>query len=122
MRRHLNERTGITTDIYPVGWLRTFILCKSLLLNPRRVPVKRVKLVKTALRAQWKFMVEYCVREKRWHDLKNCFNGYLAEHNTCRHNAGHAWSKKRALQKVERICELDTWAEREAVFGDPTTF
>lgn len=121
--RHVdtNERTGIVTDIYPVGWLRTLLFCKRLSVNSKRRPLKRVKLIKIALRARWIFM-EYCIKEKKWHDLKNCFNGYLAEHRGCRHNAGHAWSQKRALAQVERICEIDSWAKREAEFGDPRTF
>lgn len=105
MRSVLGPKTGQRTDIYPVGVLRTAIFIKRLATNPKRLPAKRIRLIKLALKAEKRFLWDYCVKEHRWRSLRNSFNGYLAEHEHGGHNAGRAWTKAKAMERVERICE-----------------
>ena len=75
----------IHTDIYPVGLLSD--------IKRRRVR-----------RGVSSFLIGYCIRGRRWRSARNYFNGYLAEHEGCHHNAGKGWTKRAAVRRVERLC------------------
>lgn len=70
----------VTTDVYAVGFL-------SDLREARRSGNWRAKL--RWFRRSWR-------RRSYW-------NGFLAEHEACPHNAGRGWTRHAACRRVERI-------------------
>lgn len=92
----------VVTDIYPVGVLQAVQIVWRALTVPtlrgKRVGIVRseVRRVRTYLSAQ--------ARAHNWRAVRNHFNGYLAEHDRCAHNAGRGWTKRAAERRVERIC------------------
>lgn len=43
------------------------------------------------------------VRTRKWRELRNYFNGYLAEHHDGNSNAGRGWTKRAARRRLRRI-------------------
>jgi hypothetical protein len=72
----------IETDVYAVGLLRDW-------LHARRTGEYRLR---------WRWFCRSWRRRSYW-------NGYLAEHAQCAHNAGRGWTKRAASRRVARICE-----------------
>ena len=73
------------TDVYPVG------LLKDVQYHRLRYGLRH-------------YVWGYCIKGRRWRALRNYFNGYLAEHRGCAHNAGRGWTKKAALRRVRTLC------------------
>ena len=44
------------------------------------------------------------LKQRKWRELRNYFNGYLAEHDGHPHNAGRGWTKRAAIRRVDRLC------------------
>jgi hypothetical protein len=76
----------IETDIYPVGLLSD---------------IKR-RRVRYGVRS---YLIGHCLRGRRWRAARNYFNGYLAEHQGCHHNAGKGWTKRAADRRAVHLCE-----------------
>lgn len=114
VRGIVNEETGVVTDVYPVGVLKA-LQCAGRCLYKKGIDA-RVSRARRYLRMEARRLTYY-LKKREWRNLKNSFNGYLAEHRTCRHNAGRAWTKTTAYRRVERICELDTHARRVGALG-----
>lgn len=74
----------MNTDVYPVGLLSDWRRGRTL----------------TGVRH---FLWDYAIKGRRWRAVRNYFNGYLAEHKGCGHNAGRGWTKTAARRRVERI-------------------
>lgn len=77
----------IKTDVYPVGALRD----------------ARANRLRSGVRH---YLWRYAIRGRRWRSARNYFNGWLAEHEGCHHNAGRGWTKRAARRRVERIHAL----------------
>lgn len=73
----------IREDIYPVGILEA-------------IKHHRIK-------AELRFLRDR-LRERNWRAIRNAFNGYLAEHDGCPHNAGKGWTRRAASRRVNRLC------------------
>jgi hypothetical protein len=94
----------VIVDIYPVGVLATLKRCKMIATKPWHKEERWVK-IKRAIKTEWYFIWNYGIKGRRWRTVRNTFNGYLAEHqHPCSHNAGTAWSRKRALARSNAIC------------------
>lgn len=76
------SETRSSVDVYPVGLFRD--------LKHRRYRGGRRYLLGQ-------------VRCHNWRAVRNYFNGYLAEHATEPVNAGHGWTRRRALADLDRI-------------------
>lgn len=68
------------TLVYPVGALRDWQEARRGL----------------GWRNRWRWFTRSWRRRSYW-------NGYLAEHAGCPHNAGRGWTRRAALRRVERI-------------------
>lgn len=85
-------------DIYPVGVLA------DLIRLGRAIRSRQPQLIRWALGKCW-YEVRYLaqkVRYRQWRELKNAFNGYLAEHRTRGYRCGHGWTRRRALRDLYR--------------------
>ncbi|HEY9660818.1 MAG TPA: hypothetical protein V6C65_20375 [Allocoleopsis sp.] len=88
----MNNNQSDHVDIYPVGLLYDI----QLLIGQRRArKVKNLRYLKP-----WRnFFKSFRRSMKR----RSYFNGYLAELAGAEISAGHGWTKKRALNSLERI-------------------
>ncbi|MGK5677486.1 hypothetical protein [Actinoplanes sp. URMC 104] len=93
--------TGTEIDVYPVGWLKELQLFRRALHagpDARRWAAGR-------LRRQARSNLRH-IRRRQWRDLKNTFNGYLAEPYefpagvTC---CGTGWTRARARRDLDRL-------------------
>lgn len=92
-------------DVYPVGILRSMIDSRNNLrawfwhaAATRPVP-GYLRLTLRLMRSQ--------IEQRKWHDLRNNFNGFLAEPLTwpaggTLHRCGSGWTRKRAIRDLER--------------------
>lgn len=92
-------------DVYPVGILRSMIDSRNELRAWSRHAVA-VGPVHGYLRLTLRLMRSQ-VQQRKWHDLKNNFNGYLAEPRTwpeggTLRRCGSGWTRGRALRDLER--------------------
>ena len=71
-------------DVYPVGLLSD--------------------LKRGRLRYGIKHYLWHQIKRQDWRAVRNYFNGYLAEHDGCHHNAGRGWTQHRAMGRASRIC------------------
>lgn len=87
-------------DVYRVGWL-------DALYYASRVARTRPRGIRVALgqiRAQARCNLRQA-RRREWRDLRNTFNGYLAEPTPFPERmtrCGSGWTKKRAMRSLER--------------------
>lgn len=79
-------------SIYSVGLLHDLALFVH---DPDRKAASR--RLRSSLRAEWGRM-----KDGRWREAKNYFNGYLAEHDTLGTRAGTGWTRGRAYRDLER--------------------
>lgn len=94
-------------DVYPVGWLKAILgvwraYTRHLPADARR-PIRRHAL--RALRGQLSNTVRHA-RNRRWRELKNEFNGYLAEPTPLPaglRRCGSGWTKRRAVRRLDRM-------------------
>jgi len=86
-------------DIYAVGWLKTFRSAWRCLTLPELAGHRRNAW--RELRRGWRYMA-YQARRRNWRAVKNCFNGYLAEHRHLGTRCGTGWTKRRALRDLHR--------------------
>lgn len=85
-------------DVYPVGWLAVLLgLGRSLRARHRQA----IAFSLGKIRYQWRLTVDRA-RAGKWREIRNSFNGYLAEHHALGSRAGHGWTKKRALRDLNR--------------------
>jgi hypothetical protein len=47
------------------------------------------------------------IKAHNWRAVRNYFNGWLAEHEGCHHNAGRGWTEKAACRRALAICERE---------------
>ena len=84
-------------DVYPVGWLAAFRRMRhhhKPRNRPRHWPISQ----------EWHYMVRQA-KAGHWKDVKNCFNGYLAEPSEFPPGltrCGTGWTRKRALRDLDR--------------------
>lgn len=72
-------------DTYPVGWMAV------------------VRTTWNLLKHEWWYF-RRMFREQNWRAIRNTFNGFLAEHPGCQHNAGRGITPKSAIRRVDKIC------------------
>ena len=86
-------------DVYAVGWLAV------LLGLGRAVRARHPRAVAFAFDKawqEWRFVVR-AARAGRWREVRNTFNGYLAEMTPCLGSrCGHGWTRRRALRDLYR--------------------
>lgn len=88
------------TDVYAVGLLRDLSQASHVLRRGR--PGARVRNAVLALR-RIPATLKREMRGRNWRGLRSYFNGYLAEHDGCRHNAGRGWTRRTAGRSVARL-------------------
>lgn len=89
-------------DVYPVGWLAVLRRARRAVFGPRFREVRRHALA--GLKYQARSTVRH-IRNRQWRDLKNEFNGYLAEPHHWPdglHRCGCGWTKARAMRSLRR--------------------
>ena len=89
-------------DIYAVGVLHTIITVWRCLFMPG-IPA-RWTVMRREIRKERHYIWAYCIKQRKWRALKNCFNGYLAEHRHGLHNCGTGWTKNRAFRRSMKLC------------------
>jgi hypothetical protein len=105
--------TDLKIDVYPVGALSR-LLSAWRFLTVRKFPAAvgpptlawRIERAYISLRYIWQTVVRHA-RRRQWRDLKNTFNGYLAEPyefppGDYTRRCGTGWTKRRALRSLER--------------------
>lgn len=105
----MSERTEYR-DTYPVGVLKMLQISGRALTHPG-LRGKRLAIVRREFRSEWRFIIGYCIKGRRWRALRNTFNGYLSEHRHGGHDAGRGWTMRAAQRRVERICRASAPAE-----------
>lgn len=96
----------MTIDVYPVGALREIKMFWRAYVT-RRKHLSDVAR-RHARRNVWNLLKIHVIRnikQRRWRELKNTFNGYLAEPTPFpehMHRCGSGWTKRRALRSLER--------------------
>lgn len=93
-------------DIYRVGVLRNlYAAWRSLTCNPPpSVTWNKWDRARQNLRIAVSSPLRH-IRNRQWHELKNDFNGYLAEPTPWPEGAtrcGSGWTKRRALRSLQR--------------------
>ncbi len=103
-------------DVYPVGVLADLKRAwRALTLPTGRFPAAlsspvtpswRLSQARYMLRHSWRTVVRQ-VKARKWRDLKNAFNGYLAEPDVFppgnyRRRCGTGWTQRRALRSLHR--------------------
>lgn len=96
----------MNVDVYPVGALREIqafwrahVTSRTLLPDVARAHTRR------NLRNFVKVHAVRNLRQRRWHELKSSFNGYLAEPTPWPDGltrCGSGWTRKRALRSLRR--------------------
>lgn len=95
-----DDRT--TIDVYPVGVLSALRRARGYMRRDRK------DLALRTLRQEWDLLHRQ-ISKRDWHNLRQSFNGYLAEVNYppdgLRHNrCGRGWTKRRAMRSLgERL-------------------
>lgn len=92
-------------DVYPVGWLSTLRRAGRAFVTRRRLSVIR-RHAWFDLRRLTKLTV-HRIRTRQWRELKNSFNGYLAEphhwpEDGSLRRCGSGWTRRRALRSLRR--------------------
>jgi hypothetical protein len=72
----------ITTNVYKVGLFSDFARYRS--------------------HGEWRHFRYWFARP--W-SRRSYWNGYLAEHEGCAHNAGRGWTRRAAARRAWKICE-----------------
>ena len=93
----LNRDGDAFCDVYPVGLFRD-VWQAWIFREPHRIRYG-LRYLRTQAAA------------RNWRACRNYFNGYLAEHDGCPHNAGKGWTKRAARRRVERMCAETIEAE-----------
>lgn len=92
-------------DVYPVGWLREIQVMWRSHVSVRGQVTRLVRNhVRRNVRGQLRQTIAN-IQRGRWRELKNQFNGYLAEPTPWPegvHRCGSGWTKKRALRSLRR--------------------
>lgn len=89
--------------MYPVGWLSTLRRVGRALVTRRHLRQVR-RFAWLDIRRQVKLTL-YRIRHRRWRELKNSFNGYLAEPHHWpdgMHRCGSGWTRRRAMRSLRR--------------------
>ena len=95
-------------DVYPVGWLSTLRRVGRALFTRRHVRgIRRMAWFDVRRQAA---LTLHRVRHGQWRELKNSFNGYLAEPHHWPDNwpdgkprrCGSGWTQRRALRSLQR--------------------
>lgn len=93
-------------DVYPVGLLREIkMLWRASVTRRSALPDVARKHAWRNLRNCFRIHIWRNIRNRRWHELKNTFNGYLAEPTPFPEGlrrCGSGWTKRRALRSLER--------------------
>jgi len=89
-RQHLLD----TAEVYSVGWLATLRYTAAAARHGHRREAASKLRYEAA--GSWRL-----ARSGQWRALRMKFNGYLAEIPD--HNAGHGWTRRRALRSLDRI-------------------
>lgn len=95
----------LAVDIYPVGWLASVKRAYRYFIHHDVIPRGR-KQSWIELRTEWRYTLRQ-IKRKKWRDVKNSFNGYLAEPQKFppgdyRRRCGTGWTKARALRSLHR--------------------
>lgn len=104
----MTEQHSPLIDVYPVGVLAE-LLRLGRALRSRRWEAIRWALGRLGSEAGH---IARRARARRWREVKNSFNGYLAEHRTLGTRCGSGWTKRRALTDL-----YGHLAERVALHG-----
>lgn len=51
--------------------------------------------------------LKHQIKARNWRAVRNHFNGWLAEHEGCHHNAGRGWTEKAACRRALAICQRE---------------
>lgn len=96
-------------EVYPVGWCAVllYLFRAHVRPHPEWMP-DRVRKARqhthSQVRTQLRTTIRH-LRRRQWRDLKNEFNGYLAEPDPFPegvHRCGSGWTRKRALRSLRR--------------------
>lgn len=96
----------MTIDIYPVGWLAALLRLRRAYAAdfPAEHRAEARAHTRGAVRYQLRCNVEQ-IRARKWRELKNTFNGYLAEPTPFPagvRRCGSGWTKRRAGRSLHR--------------------
>lgn len=96
-----HSHTDSTVDIYPVGVLADLLRLRRALTN---YDTKATGWAVGRLRADLRHIAARA-RAGKWREVKNAFNGYLAEPTPFpghMRRCGSGWTKKRAMRSLRR--------------------
>lgn len=91
-------------DVYPVGVLHDLIMAWRIITRRRQTPGRRHARIYLRHAAQ---TVARHVRRRQWHELRQTFNGYLAEPTPWPEGigltrCGRGWTRKAAIVSLYR--------------------